>query len=60
MDAKTEQAKAAAVPPALDSVRAAFDSVEKALGVMWDVAYERGRLDALDELTERLCVCMKQ
>jgi hypothetical protein len=60
MDTKTEQAKAAAIRPALNSVQETFNGVQDALGVLWDVAYEQGRLDALDELTERLCVCMKQ
>ncbi|HVB42534.1 MAG TPA: hypothetical protein VNF47_07470 [Streptosporangiaceae bacterium] len=29
------------------------------LARLWDEAYERGRLDALDELQDRFCVCMK-
>lgn len=30
-----------------------------ALGNLWEEAFERGRLDALDELQNRFCVCMK-
>ena len=26
---------------------------------LWDVAFEQGRLAALDELQDRFCVCMK-
>ncbi len=29
------------------------------LGELWDTAFERGRLAALDELQDRFCVCMK-
>jgi hypothetical protein len=29
------------------------------LGQLWDIAFEQGRLDALDELQDRFCVCMK-
>jgi hypothetical protein len=31
----------------------------QALGCLWDEAYDKGRLDALDELQDRFCVCMK-
>jgi hypothetical protein len=30
-----------------------------ALSQVWDAAFEEGRLDALDELQDRFCVCMK-
>ena len=30
-----------------------------ALGQVWDAAFEEGRLNALDELQDRFCVCMK-
>jgi len=26
---------------------------------VWDAAFEEGRLNALDELQDRFCVCMK-
>lgn len=31
----------------------------QALGGLWDVAFDEGRLAALDELQDRFCVCMK-
>jgi hypothetical protein len=31
----------------------------QALGSLWDEAFDRGRLAALDELQDRFCVCMK-
>ena len=34
-------------------------TARQVLGQLWDEAHELGRLDALDELTPRLCVCMK-
>ena len=35
------------------------DAGRQVLGRLWDAAFEEGRLDALDELQDRLCVCMK-
>lgn len=32
---------------------------QQVLGQLWDAAFEQGRLAALDELQDRLCVCMK-
>jgi hypothetical protein len=32
---------------------------EEVLGKLWDKSFEQGRLAALDELQDRLCVCMK-
>ena len=29
------------------------------LSQLWDLAFEQGRLAALDELQDRFCVCMK-
>jgi hypothetical protein len=29
------------------------------LSELWESAFERGRLEALDELQDRFCVCMK-
>ncbi len=31
----------------------------QALNRLWDIAFEQGRLAALDELQDRFCVCMK-
>ena len=33
--------------------------VQRAVVSLWDEAFEAGRLEALDELQDRLCVCMK-
>lgn len=35
------------------------EAFRRALGQVWDAGFEEGRLDALDELQDRLCVCMK-
>ena len=35
------------------------DQCLQALAQVWDAAFEDGRLDALDELQDRFCVCMK-
>jgi len=32
---------------------------QDALRQLWDVAFEQGKLAALDELQDRFCVCMK-
>ena len=33
--------------------------VQRAVMSVWDQAFEAGRLEALDELQDRFCVCMK-
>ena len=33
--------------------------IQRAVASLWDEAYEAGRLQALDELQDRFCVCMK-
>jgi hypothetical protein len=35
------------------------DAGRQVLGRLWDAAFEEGRLDALDELQDQFCVCMK-
>jgi hypothetical protein len=35
------------------------DAGRRVLGRLWDAAFEEGRVDALDELQDRFCVCMK-
>jgi hypothetical protein len=32
---------------------------QRAVSSLWDEAFEAGRLEALDELQDRFCVCMK-
>jgi hypothetical protein len=33
--------------------------IQHAVASLWDEAFEAGRLEALDELQDRFCVCMK-
>lgn len=35
------------------------EALQCAVTSLWDEAYEAGRLEALDELQDRFCVCMK-
>jgi hypothetical protein len=35
------------------------EEVQHVLASLWDEAFEAGRLEALDELQDRFCVCMK-
>ena len=35
------------------------EASRRALGSLWDEAFDGGRLAALDELQDRFCVCMK-
>jgi hypothetical protein len=35
------------------------DVVQQAVASLWDEAFEAGRLEALNELQDRFCVCMK-
>jgi hypothetical protein len=35
------------------------DAGQDALRRLWNVAFEQGKLAALDELQDRFCVCMK-
>ena len=34
-------------------------TVRQALDRLWELAFEQGKLAALDELQDRFCVCMK-
>ncbi len=34
-------------------------TARQVLEQIWDLAFEHGRLAALDELSDRFCVCMK-
>jgi hypothetical protein len=55
----SEQDKAQAVERAARLLGCSDQASWQALGSLWDEAYDRGRLDALDELQDRFCVCMK-
>jgi hypothetical protein len=54
-----ESAKQAAVERAAQSLGLTEEPALAVLSELWDAAYEQGKLDALDELTPRFCVCMK-
>jgi hypothetical protein len=51
--------KSAALADAMRRLDWADPEVTTTLARLWDVAFERGRLAALDELQDRFCVCMK-
>jgi hypothetical protein len=34
-------------------------AIQRAVASLWDEAFETGRLEALNELQDRFCVCMK-
>jgi hypothetical protein len=35
------------------------EAIQRAVASLWDEAFKAGRLEALDELQDRFCVCMK-
>jgi hypothetical protein len=53
------QDKAQAVERAVRLLGRDDQASRQALGNLWDEAFDQGRLAALDELQDRLCVCMK-
>jgi hypothetical protein len=55
----SEQDKAQAVERAARLLGCGDQVSWQALRNLWDEAYDQGRLDALDELQDRFCVCMK-
>ena len=55
----TGQDKAQAVQQAARLLRRDDQAAWQALGILWDEAFDSGRLAALDELQDRFCVCMK-
>jgi hypothetical protein len=55
----SEQDKAQAVERAARLLGRGDQASWQALRSLWDEAYDKGRLDALDELQDRFCVCMK-
>lgn len=54
-----EQDKAQAVEQAARLLGRDDQASRRALGDLWDEAFDSGRLAALDELQDRFCVCMK-
>ena len=55
----SEQDEAQAVQRAARLLGSTDQASWQALRSLWDEAYDKGRLDALDELQDRFCVCMK-
>jgi DNA-binding GntR family transcriptional regulator len=53
------QDKAQAVEQAARLLGRDDEASLRALGSLWDEAFDGGRLAALDELQDRFCVCMK-
>jgi hypothetical protein len=53
------QDKARAVEQAARLLGRDDQESRRALGNLWDEAFDEGRLAALDELQDRFCVCMK-
>lgn len=57
--AMSQEQKAQALAQAAGRLGRDDDAGRQVLGQLWDAAFEEGRLDALDELQDRFCVCMK-
>ena len=55
----SEQGKDQAVERAARLLGRDDQASRRALGSLWDEAFDQGRLAALDELQDRFCVCMK-
>jgi hypothetical protein len=54
-----EQQKQAALAQAADLLGGQSPVTRQVLRQLWDLAFEEGRLAALDEFQDRFCVCMK-
>ena len=55
----TEKEKQEALAAAADLLGGQGTAARQVLRQIWDLAFEQGRLAALDELQDRFCVCMK-
>ena len=55
----SEQQKAGALAEAASLAGREDEVLMCAMRHLWDVAFEQGKLAALDELQDRFCVCMK-
>jgi hypothetical protein len=55
----SEQEKQDALARVADLLGEQSAAARQVLGQFWDLAFEQGRLAALDELQDRFCVCMK-
>jgi hypothetical protein len=59
MEVAVDQDKQQAVAHAAGLLGGPAAGAEQVLSQLWDLAFEQGRLAALDELQDRFCVCMK-
>ena len=48
-----------ALTGAADQLGVSQEAARQVLSDLWELAFERGRIQALDELQDRFCVCMK-
>ncbi len=55
----SEQQKAGALAESASLAGREDEVLMCAMRHLWDVAFEQGKLTALDELQDRFCVCMK-
>ena len=55
----SEQQKADVLARAAGLLGQEGEAARQVLSQLWDLAFEQGRLAALDELQDRFCVCMK-
>jgi hypothetical protein len=55
----SEQRKAGALAEAASLAGREDEALRGAMRYLWDLAFEQGRLAALDELQDRFCVCMQ-
>ena len=55
----SQEQKAQALAQAAGLLGRDDDAGRQVLSQLWDAAFQGGRLDALDELQDRFCVCMK-
>ncbi len=55
----SEQQKQDALAHAADLLGDSTARTRQVLSELWGLAFEQGKLAALDELQDRFCVCMK-
>jgi hypothetical protein len=55
----SEQQKQDALAQAAELLGDSTAAARQVLSQLWDLAFEQGKLAALDELQDKFCVCMK-
>ncbi len=55
----SQEQRSAAISRAAQRITRPGESAGEILAALWDEAFEQGKLAALDELSDRFCVCMK-